>query len=108
MTLHDCSKDELIHFIQTECLVLDSRRLELTVYQYREDKYFRLLVDARERISNLYIQLAGLLPGISKSEDAIKQAREISEQIKREQAQAARYEQKYLQAQRRVDACLTR
>ena len=108
MTLHDCSKDELIPFIQTECLVLDSRRLELTVYQYREDKYFRLLVDARERISNLYIQLAGLLPEISKSEDAIKQAREIPEQIKREQAQAARYEQKYLQAQRRVDACLTR
>lgn len=108
MTLQDCSKDELIHFIRTECFVPDNRRLELTVYQYRADRYFHCLLDIRERISNLYLQLAGLLPEISKSEDAIKQAREISEQIKREQAQAARYEQKYLQAQRRVDACLTR
>ena len=108
MTLQDCSKDELIHFIRTECFVPDNRRLELTVYQYRADRYFHCLLDIRERISNLYLQLAGLLTEIPGSEDAVKQARKISAQIKHAQAQATRYEQKYLQAQRRVDACLTR
>lgn len=108
MTLEDCSKEELIHYIKSECFH-STRDLEFCILMFRQEKAWKLEREASQKASEAlgeYIKLLTPYEGkkVSDIPDKILRAAARYENIWTvERAKADRQNKQWMRLNKQID-----